>query len=159
MNDVPNALMELMGKKPTRSGTSKRSAVRKIIDANADMFSKLADLGHTSVSVAEAFISSYPDVRRERQDLTDEDFKAHVAMTFVSFKRKLRKSGEPTTSKSQRAGRPARKKSSVEGRPHPAPAPQVQEKHEVAAMIDNPQRPTVIKPTSSGFPIPKAKDF
>lgn len=174
METVPSALQELLNQTPVRTGTSKRSAVRIQMDANEGTFIKLAELGHSNASIADAFMASFPEVRQERQDLSGEDYKTHVMTTLDSFKRKARSQGILQKSKAKKTAPRSTGKSKEGQVPQmvaiepPAPTIEPVAATEVDDTVDfidlkpvatEPSKPAVVIPTNAGYPIPKAKDF
>ncbi len=137
------------------------------MDANTDTFMKLAELGHSSASVAEAFMASYPDIRSSRQDLDDVAFKTHVMTTYDSFKRKLRQQGRLQKPKAQKKGATRSsgklKEKQVQQVVIIEPAAEIEADDtdfiDLKPVATEPSIPAVVIPTSAGYPIPKAKDF
>lgn len=162
MNAQPSSLRALLETTPVRKGTTIRSPVRLVFDDNFELFKELAERGYPHAEIAKSFILDFSHVRSARPDDDDEAYLAHVASTFSTFKRNLYRTGVLIKGK-----KPKPQKASA--------APKVKAGTTPAELIQSPPVPTnepvaiepvseapiasIIKPTSGGYPIPKAKDF
>lgn len=143
------ALRALLESEPLRGHSDNRKPVRKAMDDNEVIFRGLAEKGHPHEAVVDAFLADFPDIRKTRTDLDDAAYRKHVRDTYASFKKKIgvkraksektRKAPKPKTAKVETAA-PVEKKA--------APAKALE-----------PTKPSVVKPTTKGFQVPKAKDF
>lgn len=151
------ALKALLTMAPVRSQSDARKPVRKTMDANANLFRKLADKGHTADRVVDAFLADFPELRDSRPDLDDEAYRRHVRDTYISFRRAIGLK-KPKAAAPIRATRPKVKvveerAAAVEVAPAPVPEPQVEKPLAVPTAATN------TKTNVGGIKIPTKDDL
>lgn len=153
MSHETSALSALLYTKPVRTGAARKSAVRKIMDENRGIFEPLAAKGYMNRAVVDAFISDFPDVRHSRPNDDDNAYRTHIEIVYAAFKRSLKRQG---IGQPRKAASKSTKAKAVNEAGHTSAATSGWEPVSTAPEIP---KPTVVKPSTGGFPIPKAKDF
>jgi hypothetical protein len=155
MEHAPNfdGLLALLELEPVRSKGDNRKPVRRTMDENAELFRQLVDKGHTADKVVSGFLVDFPELRESRPDLDDEAYRRHVRDSYISFRRSLgvRK---PRTAAPRNTSRPKIKEVERKVQAAPAVVPEPVREPEMPT-----EKPAFVKPSSSGFRVPKGRDF
>lgn len=153
MSHETSALSALLDTKPVRTGAARKSTVRKIMDENRGIFDPLAVKGYMNRVVVDAFIKDFPNARQSRPNDDDNAYRTHVEIVYAAFKRSLKRQG---TGQPRKAASKSTKDKAIHDAGHASAATPGSEPVSTAPEIP---KPTVVKPSTGGFPIPKAKDF